>query len=142
MMNHGEIQFERQTWLGLKLRTCDGYLYYNRSCPINPNETGLKSCSSQFKMYFFFLIQNVCLFHSQFPNVFFYPIQNVFSSSSQFPNVYSPQTNCTFHLSDDPPARADGRVWEGFLQEELLRVRQRVWNRQRGPWFVSFFRRS
>jgi len=38
MMNHGEIQFERQTWLGLKLRTCDGYLYYNRSCPINRNE--------------------------------------------------------------------------------------------------------
>ena len=58
---------------------------------------------------------------------------------SQFQNVFSSQTNCIFHLSDDPPARADGRVWEGFLQEELLRVRQRLWDRQRGPWFVSFF---
>lgn len=38
MLEKDEFPFERQTWLKLVTKECDGYIFYNRSCPINDEE--------------------------------------------------------------------------------------------------------
>ena len=65
------------------------------------------------------------------PKCILYPIQNVFSFCSK---PFCTQT--ILYFSDNLTSRADAPVWEGFLQEELLWVHQRIWSWQRGPRYV------